>query len=215
MLLNIINLALVPFNMKNKLLIVFSFLLLASCKPIMMKMYGIKNPEIENEKTIIKKALKYHLDTSNILSVSSQYFLEVFGGQSIPDAAIYDQNGKYIEYRQTDTSCNAGLFRFIPDLNLSSQYKKPGHLTLNEELERYRDLKGNSLNKVEPADFYLFIYWTVWTGKLNKDHVKIWEDLARENKNCKIKVMKVNLDLQAYWDEKEREKIMQVMHKKK
>ncbi len=204
--------------MKNIVLIVlFTFLLLilASCQPIMKKIYGIKDPEIENKKTILKSALKYNLDTSNIVTVNSKDFLYVLNGQSIPDAAIYDKNGKYIEYRQTDTSCNAGLFQFIPSLNLNEKYNQPDSSDLTAELNKFRDLKGNLITPTEAADFYLLIYWTVWTGKLNKDHVKVWEDLGRDNKNCKIKVIKVNLDLQEYWEEQEREKIIKTLSKKK
>ncbi len=201
--------------MRNRSTLIFSLLILAGCQPIVKKIYGIKDPGIENEKTIIKKALEYELDTSNIVTVDSKDFLDVLAGQNIPDGAVYDQNGKYIEYRQTDTSCNAGLFQFIPSLNLTGKYNQPDSSDLDTELKRIRDLKGNSLEPREPADFYLLIYWTVWTGKLNKDHVKIWEDLARENKNCKIKVIKVNLDIQEYWEEQEREKIINAMSKKK
>ena len=46
----------------------------------MMKLYGIKDPDIENAKTIKKKALKYELDTSNIVTVNSKEFLFVFCG---------------------------------------------------------------------------------------------------------------------------------------
>ncbi len=201
--------------MKNKLLLAFSLLILVSCQPIMMKLYGIKDPDIENQKTITKKALKYDLDTSNIVTVNSKEFLYVLNGQSIPDCAIYDKYGKYIEYRQSDTSCNAGLFQFIPDLNLNAKYNQPDSADLKTELNKFRDLKGNILKQPESADFYLLIYWTVWTGKPNKDHVKIWEDLARDNKNCKIKVIKVNLDIQEYWDEQERDKVIKAMSKKK
>ena len=201
--------------MKNKLFLLFSLFFLVSCQPIMMKIYGIKDPEMENEKTITKKALKYDLDTSNIVTVNSKEFLYVLNGQSIPDCAIYDRNGKYIEYRQSDTSCNAGLFQFIPDLSLNAKYNQPDSADLKTELNKFRDLKGNILKQPESADFYLLIYWTVWTGKLNKDHVKIWEDLARDNKNCKIQVIKVNLDIQEYWDEQERDKIIRAISKKK
>ncbi len=201
--------------MKNKFVLIFSLLILVSCQPIMMKLYGIKDPDIENEKTIKKKALKYELDTSNIVTVNSKEFLFVFSGKSIPDGAIYDRNGKYIEYRQTDTSCNAGLFQFIPTLNLSDKYNQPDSSDLKTELNKFRNLKGNTLSQTEPANFYFLIYWTVWTGKLNKNHVKIWEDLARDNKNCKIKVIKVNLDIQEYWDEQERDKFIKAMSKKK
>jgi hypothetical protein len=201
--------------MKNNLPLIV-LLILVSCKPIMLKLYGIKDPDIENKKSITKKALQYNLDTSNIVTVNSKDFLYVLKDQGIPEGAIYDRNGKYIEYRQTDTSCNAGLFQFIPALDLSNKYNQPENRPdLKTELNKFRDLKGNMLKQPEYADYYLLIYWAVWTGKLNKDHVKIWEDLARNNNNCKIKVIKVNIDLQEFWDDKERERIINAMSKKK
>jgi len=201
--------------MKKIAIILFSTFLFLSCQPILKKIYGIKDPEIESEKTILKAAKKYKLDSTNILTVNSKDFLYVLNGQSIPDAAIYDKNGKYIEYRQTDTSCNAGLFQFIPSLNLTDLYNQPDSSDLKSELKKYRDLKGNDLKILESADFYVIIYWAVWTGKLNKDHVKIWEDLAKENKNTKIKVLKVNLDLQSWWNKQERDEIIKILSKKK
>jgi hypothetical protein len=201
--------------MKKIAIILFSTFLFLSCQPILKKIYGIKDPEIESEKTILKATKKYKLDSTNILTVNSKDFLYVLNGQSIPDAAIYDKNGKYIEYRQTDTSCNAGLFQFIPSLNLTDLYNQPDSSDLKSELKKYRDLKGNDLKILESADFYVIIYWTVWTGKLNKDHVKIWEDLAKENKNTKIKVLKVNLDLQSWWNKQERDEIIKILSKKK
>ena len=200
--------------MKKIVIIVFLSINFFGCQPIIMRIYGIKDPDIENEKTIVKKALKYGLDTANIFTVSNNNFLGVLNGQSIPDGAIFGRDGKYIEYRQTDTSCNAGLFKFISGLNLTDKYYQPEHLTLYQEFEKYRDLKGNIINKIEPADYYLLVYWTVWTGKLNKNHVKVWEDLARKNTNCKIKVFKINLDIQKYWGEKDCKKMVQVMSKK-
>jgi hypothetical protein len=197
----------------RQLLVFAAILVLASCQPIMKAIYGIKKPDIENQESITKKALKFGLDTTNIVSVTSKDFPYVLKSTSIPNAAIYDSNGKYIEYRQTDTSCNAGLFDFIPKLNLSGTYNKPDSSSLAEEWTKFRDLKGNTMSLPKNIDFYLLIYWNVWTGKLNKDHVKIWEDLARENKNCKIKVIKVNLDIQEYWEPKEKEMYRKAMRK--
>lgn len=201
-----------PIKIKH---VIFMSLLifLGSCKPILLKLYGIKNPGIEDEKSITTKALKFKLDTSNLVTVSSNDFLQVLEQQSIPEAAIYDKNGKYIEYRETDSSCNAGLFAFIPALNLNAQYNQPDKPDLFAELSKFRDLKGNPLSNLNPADFYVLIYWTTWSGRLNKDHVKIWEDQARNNKNCHIQVVKVNLDLQSYWDAQARDKIIEVLSK--
>ncbi|MNV19167.1 hypothetical protein D3C71_1100200 [compost metagenome] len=100
------------------------------------------------------------------------------------------------------------MFQFIPDLNLTNSYNKPDSTDLKGELAKFRDIKGKALGEVEKADFYILIYWAVWTGKLNKDHVKIWEDLAKNNKNCKVKVIKVNLDLQEYWGITNQEKVV-------
>lgn len=170
-------------------------------------LYGIKKPDVENEVSIKKLAYRLELDTSDIVSVNSKDFFTVLKEQGIPDGAIFDSNGEYIEYRQTDSSCNAGLFTFIPELSLDKEYNKTNKTDLNTEFKKFRDLKGNEIAIPEHADFYLLIYWTIWTGRLNKDHVKAWEDLAKKNTNCKIKIIKVNLDLQEYWDEKEREEI--------
>ena len=199
--------------MKKLIFLSLTVLVLSSCQPIMKAIYGIKKPDIENRESITKKALKFGLDTTNIVSVTSKDFPYVLKSTSIPNAAIYDSKGKYIEYRQTDTSCNAGLFDFIPKLNVSGTYNKPDSSSLAEEWTKFRDLKGNEMNLPNNADFYLLIYWNVWTGKLNKDHVKIWEDLARDNKNCKIKVIKVNLDIQEYWEPKEKEMYRKAMRK--
>ncbi len=171
----------------------------SSCQGILKKIYGIKDPEIENENSIKKIALKYQLDTNNIVSVNSNDFLHELNGKSIPDAAIYDSKGNYIEYRASDTSCNAGLFEFIPNLSTKNNYNKPDSAKLGTELKKFLKLDGSTIKNSEVSDFYVLIYWTVWTGKLNKDHIKVWEDAAKNNKNASIKVIKVNLDLQEHW----------------
>jgi hypothetical protein len=180
----------------------------------MKAIYGIKKPDIENRESITKKAHKFGLDTTNIVSVSSADFPYIMKRVSVPNASIYDAKGKYVEYRLTDTSCNKGLFDFIPNLNLTTAYNKPDSLSLQQQWPKYRDLNGNKLSLPEPADFYVLIYWNVWTGKLNKDHVKIWEDLARANKNCNVKVIKVNLDIQDYWEQEEKEKWRKAFRKR-
>lgn len=201
--------------MKKYLSLGLLYMSLASCNPIMMKLYGIKDPELENEKSIRKSALKYDLDTTAILTVTSTEFLDKISKTGIPDVAIYDRNGKYIEYRQTDTSCNAGLFQFIPDLKTGANYHQPDSASLEKEWAKFRDLKGNRVAKPEEADFYVLIYWAVFAGKLNKDHVKVWEDLAKNNKNAHIKVIKVNMDMQEYWPEADKEKLTGKKSKKK
>lgn len=199
------------------LCIITLIIITISCKAIILKSYGIKNPDIENEISILKSAKKYNLDTTNFVTVNSSDFLQTFkNADGIPNAAIYDSKGNYIEYRKYDTSCNAGLFDFISKLKLDTIYKKSQKNNLQSELGKFRSLKGEKIDTTlnEGIDFYILLFSTVWTGKLNKDHIKVWEDLAMKNQNCKIKLINVNLDLQEYWDQKERDFIISKMGKK-
>ncbi len=199
----------------KKTILISIVVFITACQPILMKIYGIKQPKVENQASIQKQALKYGLDNANIVTVAAKDFLHEFWGKNIPDCAVYDKDQRYIEYRQTDTSCNAGLFAFIPALNATTTYHQPPAPSLKEELKKFRDMQGKELGELKKADFYLLIYFTVWTGKLNKDHVKAWEDLAKANKNANIHIIKVNLDFQEYWNETERNDIIKALSKKK
>ena len=125
--------------------ILFSAILIlvlnSSCQHILKKIYGVKNPEIESETSIKKSAIKYGLDTANIVTLNSKDFLRELNGKAIPNASIYDSKGNYIEYRATDTSCNAGLFEFIPNLNVKNSYNKPDSTNLELELNKFLDCR--------------------------------------------------------------------------
>lgn len=193
-----------------------ALLLLTSCKPLMLKMYQIKDPGVESKTSILKTAMRYGIDTADILTVRPEDYLATLSAQPMPDIAVFDNEGAYIEYRSTDTSCNSGLFDFIPALRLEGNYKKTGKMNLQQELNKLRDINGNILSApIEKADFYLLLYWSVWLGKLNKDHVQVWERLAKQNRHCTIKVLKVNLDIQESWPPATKEQLVQMMDKKK
>ena len=192
-----------------------ALLLNASCTPILKTLYGIKKPDIETPASLSKAHKKFGLENDNVVCINSNNFLQTLKGQGIPDASVFDRNGKYIEYRQTDTSCNAGLFQFIPDLNKNGSYKQPDTLSLQKLYENFYTLEGKKASIPSAADFYVLIYYTVWTGKLNKDHVKIWEEQAKTNQKANIKVIKVNLDMQLWWPEDERKKLYTIMRNQK
>jgi len=210
---------LLKYIKSHKLLMFFSLFLIAGLivylnfENIILSLYGLNDPKIENEQSILESANEYGLDTKNILTVNGEDYYTVISEAGIPDCDIFDKDGNYIEYRETDTSCNANLFQFIPNLTKSKSYNKTGKSSLSEKLEKLRTLDGKNVPQLEEADFYILLYWTTWSGYLNKDHVKVWEDLARDNKNSNIKVMKVNLDIQNYWDEKVKEEAFANMGK--
>jgi hypothetical protein len=181
-------------------------------------MYGIKNPEIETKQTIIDYAKSIDLDTSAIVTVDTSQFLPIFKRiqLSIPEAEIFSANGDNLSYKEGNQDCNARLFSFIPKLKHDTILNKKDDFKLKDQMKNLRDLNGNNLNLEDSnnPDFYLFIYWVKWIGKLNKDHVKEWENLARSNKNAKIEVFEVNLDFQNWWSDNFRQKIISAMSNK-
>ena len=172
---------------------------LTSCMPLLKMYYGLKNPEIENKESILKYCKKKGMNMTNLATINIDDYVSKLNG--VPDADIFNKRGEYIEYRQTDSSCNAGLFTFIPELHRDSVYQLTGKTNLNDEIKKMRTLTGEQYVLIDTSDydFYVIMYWARFTGRLNKDHINIWEQEANKNKNAKIKVIKVNVDIQEYW----------------
>lgn len=203
----------------KQILYAFCFtILLTSCQVVLKKMYGIHKPRIENETSIKKCAVKYGMDTNNIVTVNSTDFMQVLSHTGVPDGAVFDSNGNFIEYRTYDTAkCNAGLFGFISALQKNGIYNETGKTKLSTELSKFLNVKGGpaSFKDLDQYDYVILLYWCTWAGKLNKDHVQPWEQLAKENKNVRIKVIKVNLDIQEYWPRMEKKNIKAQLRNKK
>ena len=176
---------------------------LASCTPILKMAYGIKNPEVENKDSIIRYLDKKNMNSSNIYAYDFESFkIHLKDKNSIPDVYIYNSNGEYIPYGD-DYACNASAFDFVSKLDKTIPYQTKDIRNLNTSIIGLTDLDGTNVefNKSEKVDFYVLIYWTVYIGKLNKDHVKIWEEQANNNTKSNIKVLKINMDFQENWGE--------------
>ena len=109
-----------------------------------------------------------------------------------PEIIVFNQEGKYLKYKSVQ-ECNASAFKFIDSLNNNKNYPIIDTFLLEKfenSLVNFQGKKKESiLNKT--TDFYVLIFWAEWTGKLNKDHTYIWEQKAKNNKNCNIKTIKI------------------------
>lgn len=187
-----------------KKIVLFSILLITAvgCQQVAKLIFGIKNPKLENPESVKEYIVKNDWDTqNNFIAKDTASYKAVIGlfYKSIPEAVLFDKNGNELIYKETSESCNAGLFKVIPDLQKDSQLKKGTHQLKNVLNQYTLSLDGNSNSIMDDSDYYLLIDWAIFTGKLNKDHVLPWENLAKNNKNCKIKVLKLNLDIQDNW----------------
>lgn len=205
--------------MKKYLIVVICLGLLimsSSCKWFLLRAYGVKQPRFESVKSIVKKSRRLKLDTSCIL-VMNPYAIGSFYKRGIPEGEIFDARGRYIEYKKTDTSCNAGLFAFISSLKADSNFLMSDKRFLKNELNRFRRLDKQPLTEsyFKPVDYYVFLTWAKWIGRLNKDHVKEWEQLIKKNQKAKIQLILVNIDLMEDWTNEEKEYVERLLTKKK
>jgi len=192
-------------------LVIVLFILLAflpSCKTFILKsLYGIKKPKVESERSILKYASKKGLLQDNIFTLTQDDWTwavqNISFAKSIPDIMVFDKNGNLLKYRE-ESQCNAKAFSFLSSLTKENKFEYDSLLTMKDLTTKLKDLKGNNTSFTinDSTDYYVFIFWAVWIGRLNKDNVKEWETDALNNKNCSIKVIKVNMDKQEWWDKK-------------
>lgn len=185
-------------------------MLLLSCSPIVRFMYGIKKPKIENEKSISNYAMKIDMSKGNIYSLSFEDYKKTLDliNKKVPEVWIFNKEGNFVPYGEA-WACNASAFDFIQNLSDSVHYHSQNNPSFNSLPFRLKDLKGNNVEiDLSDANYHVFIFWAKFAGKLNKDHVKVWENQALENRKTKIKVYKVNMDFQEHWGSETLDKLV-------
>ncbi|MFP5470062.1 MAG: hypothetical protein ACLGGV_00560 [Bacteroidia bacterium] len=162
---------------------------------------GIKKPKSETKESILKYSIKIGLQANNVFVLNSlKSMSDVSKKTNIPAVRIYNSNKEFLGIISKDTnSCTGSAEDIIAQLNKETFYPVIDTLTLDAELKMF-SLIGEQTNNDE-YDFYVTIYFAKWAGKLNKKIVE-WEKAAQNNPNAKIKVIKLNTDLQEEWDVK-------------
>lgn len=191
--------------MKKLILSLFISTILYSCEYVAKKIYGITDPQLETTESIRQYAQKMDLGIENVLVLNDygQYknMMENFNS-AIPEAILFDAEGHQVSYKENKEDCNAGLFSTLPNLRKNTSLKKED-LILTDFQKNFLKLDGTPLSEIPKSDYYLFLNWAKFVGKLNKDHVKVWEEMAKKNKYVKIQVYNVNMDIQKKWNVKE------------
>ncbi len=193
-----------------KLSVLIMGMLLLSCSPIVRFMYGIKKPKIENEKSISNYAMKIDMSKGNIYSLSFEDYKKTLDliNKKVPEVWIFNKEGNFVPYGEA-WACNASAFDFIKNLSDSVHYYSQNNPSFNSLPFRLKDLNGNNVEiDLSDANYHVFIFWAKFAGKLNKDHVKVWENQALENRKTKIKVYKVNMDFQEHWGSETLDKLV-------
>jgi len=179
-------------------------LVVTNYKTMLLWYFDIKEPKVESCETI-KKYLKnknWDFGQTFIFKDSlllSEYFKK---NPNIPDAKFFNNERKFINYKETPESCNAGVKYFLKSLDSTKKSNKFSR-TLEEELlgvvncSTFKSISVDSLK----YDYYVVFYWAKFIGDLNKTKVFDWKihiDNLNKDKPGTIKAIYVNCDSQKF-----------------
>ncbi|RYJ42032.1 hypothetical protein [Flavobacterium beibuense] len=196
--------------MKKTILIILTASgLLFGCKSMLVKSYGIKDPEFENKTTITEYLTKKHMDTTDVLVFKNfnAFALAVKKGMKIPNAMFFNSAGNFVNYQKTPEDCNAKVSGFITDIKAINSLQED----ISFNVFKMSDflVKPNGSNPVieKGYDAYVLINWALYAGKMNEEKAFVWVSLLKQNeRDFKVKYYLLNCDLQDMWGLTEQQK---------
>ena len=190
-----------PFYVK--LLIIILFAATNSCKSYVKLKHGISNPHEETPGSLITFLEKQNFPTQNMFmfSDSTGYGTalrnDIFR-KNLLSHLVFDRNGM-LTYRDT-TKCQWAGYTAIRNLHPDSVYLTTGELNLKDVLGKIVPFGigvGPNLAKPEP-DFTIVVTWAKFLGKYNYRLFDL-DGAIKENKNAKIRLIWLNIDMQKGW----------------
>ncbi|MDA9897968.1 hypothetical protein N9D69_00155 [Flavobacteriales bacterium] len=163
--------------MKQIILTLIVFFSLTSCTRILVKFYGLKNPEIEKYTSLSKYALKKNMNMEGNIyapkdSINFYHFKNFF---FVPDAIIFNANGHFVDYRETPESCNAGIDAFIKGLATNDTLNIDDTTLASDLLKRLIMLPNKQAVTFDGSyDYTIVMTWAKWSGRVVPNHIIPW-----------------------------------------
>lgn len=155
--------------------------------------------KIENQNSITKyldeKKVEYTLDDIAILRD-----IKVFGDYGkterlvVPEAYFFNKDGFLLKNNNKGVGCGAS----IKNLSKILKSKYDVNETISTRLKDYKIL-GNNDVLTEQYDIYILINWAIFLDSNNETSFN-WYKSLKSNKDLKIKVILINLDVQESWN---------------
>lgn len=185
----------------KKLLLLSLAICSVGCTPVLKTVYGIKRPRLEDRKSIAKYLAKRSIDTSGLYCFKDFMSFAIASQRNminIPEAMFFNKDGYLVRYKKEAVECNAKVDDFINDLSHFSEI--PPDKSIN--IQVFSDLLERHKDSIKPTDINVFITWTVYAGKLNKDKAFAWVDLLEKakQKGMDVNVYLVNCDYLKTWN---------------
>ena len=156
------------------------------------------NFKIENEKSFVdylhEKKLEYTLDDIAILKD-----IKVFSDYSkterlvVPEAYFFNKEGFLLKNKNRGVGCGAN----IKNISKILKSKNDTNQQIKNWLKDYQIL-GTTDSLSDEYDIYVLINWAIFLDSNNATSFN-WYSSLKNNKELKIKVILINLDVQEIW----------------
>jgi hypothetical protein len=178
---------------------------ISSCSFVIKKWEGIKDPNIETQKSITKYSKTLTIDSALITFAKDPTCLKelniFFVGS--PEILIFNNNKKQLPYKADGITCNANINYTLENIckidsvffndrrnihydSLISCLADPNHCISSFSLKQF--------------DYIVFICFAKYTDGINKTHLIPWNKTIKESKNnCRVKYIYVDLDYSDTW----------------
>jgi len=177
-------------------------ILMSGCTKIFLYSYGVRNPKIENKKSVTAYLQNKKLKTENTFALSDIATLSKFNQSNIgmPEIRFYDTNGYLMLYRD-NKKCNAQNDSLISFLDPTNVIQIDSTNNILDYLKQLKTLDGKNLDLADfkHYDFYLVMYWAKWIGKVNTVKMLDWEKSLSYKADLKLKTIKVTTDYMDFW----------------
>jgi hypothetical protein len=162
-----------------------------------LALHGAHLPRQERKLDLLNYLDSKNMNVDNVLFVKTEKdWLKVakYGVEII----CFDKNHNFYWYKDT-SQCNAPAFMYcenicrteIPLNRVDQNFK------LDSLYSMIEDFLGDTPN-MSNADYTVFIGWAKWNGRLNGDHIKVWEESLMKS-GCNVKIYKLCLDPLVQW----------------
>lgn len=187
----------------NRYYLISFIFLFFGCKPILLKIKQIKQPEIET-KASLTSFLKKNGFSSDIPIYAFKnvdvYNKKISEGLSMPDANFFNSDGCFVNYQKEASDCNGKIGPFMQNSEDINGMDCNHEYTVDSILENIVLLKGQDdiLDQNRDYNSYIVIYWAKFLGKLNKEKALDWINIYKEQAT-KSRLIFLNCDYQDFW----------------
>lgn len=161
--------------------------------------YDIHKPKQKTKNYLINYYRKKGLVTDNLLFVKNQEDWIKLTKLPGVDLICFNKNQEFFWYRDS-TQCNAPGFNYSEQIcNSQVPIKRVNKNFKLDSLLSFAECFDGSSPKIDSADYSVVITCARYSGRLNKDHIKVWEENLRKS-NCKVQIYKLCTDPLKEWE---------------